>query len=144
MINIKEVITIKKYYIMRKQIKNCEKSDVFLLPPKKFIEINKKEDLTPLLSEEPDYFDCKKVYKRIKKLNGIMIAVIENDCPVAFGTVIKKGSNDELFKIRNTDVYLNYLYTYPKFRGKGIMPILMDELINKAAERWGVEMFVYV
>lgn len=78
-----------------------------------------------------NYFNLKKIYNGKGKF---FFGATLNGCPVAFGGIIIKGGSSMYFKIKS-DVYFEGLYTFPEYRGMGIMPILMKEMIKIVSEK---------
>lgn len=61
------------------------------------------------------------IQKIVSSNQNKTIGAYLDDKPVAFATIVKRGNREDYFNVKNSDVYLQNLYTFPEYRGRGIM-----------------------
>lgn len=128
-------ISIKDYKIMKLEFKEIEKIQSVILKYQ-YIIIEKKEDLKVLYNGINDFWNVNSLWKKIQRENGIMMAMVDGNIPIAFGAALKRGGNGVLFRIRKADSYVGALYTYPQFRGKKVMQMFLYELLKQVEKKW--------
>lgn len=111
--------------IMYVDVKNFELYTKNLQKDNIKIELITKENLEKF-NPADNYFNLKKMYNGKGKF---FFGVTINGNPAAFGGLIIKGNSSMYFKIKS-DAYFEGLYTFPEYRGMGIMPILMKEMVK--------------
>lgn len=76
------------------------------------------------------FFNIEKLYRG---KNKYFLAATLNGKPVAFAGIIFKGGYSMYFKVKKSDAYFEGLYTFPEYRGMGIMSNLIAELYNRVS-----------
>ena len=136
--------------VMRKIKRFCKYEIMNLLVSDKFISLKKGggvqavvvdnvEKLDILSSVENDFWEVVHLYNLARKEKGILIAIIDDKIPIAFGVLLKKGSKGTYFKIKKTDAYIGALYTFPNFRNQGYMTQLIYKMIELAQNEWNAK-----
>lgn len=73
-------------------------------------------------------------------MNDIGIYALVNNKPVGYGWLKKKGSKDYFYKIENID-YLCRFFVKPEYRGQGIYPKIIHQLMLISKEKFCSKQF---
>lgn len=70
------------------------------------------------------------IKKTIHLKNCFCYGLLIDSIPVSYACFVTKNGNAKLFKIK-ADLYIETLYTFTDFRGKGYIKILLNECLKK-------------
>lgn len=81
-------------------------------------------------------------FKKNIKQKSIGIAAYKDDSIVGYGWIKWEGCYDNFFHITGDKGYLASFFVAPEYRGNGIYPCIIQELIKKTNKLYGAEYFL--
>ena len=104
-----------------------------------FVILNSLEEICNLKKESNDFWEPEKLFELAEREKGKMCALLKKDSLVAFAVLLKQGSKSTYFKISKTEVYLEGLFVYPEYRGKGYGTTFLQCMFSYIAELWNAK-----
>lgn len=128
------IFTFFKHYIMeleeKKPVKELEDVDIREISYGDFEELDKLGG-----------FDLGYVEKLKKKYDGKIFGVMAyfDGVPAGYAWILKKGARDRQYVLKHGDYLIFDVYVSEKCRGKGIAPLLIENLTEKFTLKKGRE-----
>lgn len=72
--------------------------------------------------------------------NAIVVGARINGAPAAYGAGILKAGRGAYFKVENSDLCYDGIYTFEEFRGRGLATLILKEILHRAEESRSIKL----